>query len=64
MPISPNQGSTGGGTTVTITGTDLANASAVKFGSKNATITAFNPTSGPASGGTVVTITDTNLDTT
>ncbi|MFJ1700662.1 IPT/TIG domain-containing protein, partial [Streptomyces sp. NPDC088252] len=23
MPISPNQGSTGGGTTVTITGTNL-----------------------------------------
>ncbi|MGW2326556.1 IPT/TIG domain-containing protein [Streptomyces sp. NPDC001700] len=45
MPISPNQGSTGGGTTVTITGTNLANASAVKFGSKNATITANTPTS-------------------
>ncbi|QLH23601.1 IPT/TIG domain-containing protein [Streptomyces sp. Rer75] len=45
MPISPNQGSTGGGTTVTITGTNLANASAVKFGSKDATITANTPTS-------------------
>ncbi|MFF7650560.1 IPT/TIG domain-containing protein [Streptomyces sp. NPDC007983] len=45
MPISPNQGSTGGGTVVTITGSNLANASAVKFGSKNATITANTPTS-------------------
>jgi hypothetical protein len=45
MPISPNQGSTGGGTTVTITGTNLANASVVKFGSKNAAITANTPTS-------------------
>ena len=40
MPISPNQGSTGGGTTVTITGTNLSGATAVKFGSKLATITA------------------------
>lgn len=45
MPISPNQGSTGGGTTVTITGVNLANATAVKFGSKLATITANTPTS-------------------
>ncbi|MEU8780303.1 IPT/TIG domain-containing protein [Streptomyces sp. NPDC048637] len=45
MPISPNQGSTGGGTTVTITGTNLAGASAVKFGTKNATITGNTPTS-------------------
>ncbi|MGA8115261.1 MAG: IPT/TIG domain-containing protein [Actinocatenispora sp.] len=45
MPISPNQGSTGGGTTVTITGTNLANASAVRFGTKPATITANTPTS-------------------
>jgi len=45
MPISPNQGSTGGGTTVTITGTNLANASSVKFGTKSATITANTPTS-------------------
>ncbi|QKV93119.1 IPT/TIG domain-containing protein [Streptomyces sp. NA02950] len=40
MPISPNQGSTGGGTTVTITGTNLGGATAVHFGSKLATITA------------------------
>ncbi|MES4892201.1 IPT/TIG domain-containing protein [Streptomyces sp. NPDC096012] len=29
MPISPNQGSTGGGTLVAITGTNLANVSKV-----------------------------------
>ncbi|WP_035838684.1 IPT/TIG domain-containing protein [Kitasatospora azatica] len=45
MPISPNQGSTGGGTTVTITGTNLAGTTAVKFGSKSAAITANTPTS-------------------
>ncbi|TVL91538.1 IPT/TIG domain-containing protein [Streptomyces sp. SAJ15] len=45
MPISPNQGSTGGGTTVTITGTNLGGALAVKFGSKLATITANTATS-------------------
>ncbi|MQS15586.1 cell surface protein [Streptomyces kaniharaensis] len=45
MPISPNQGSTGGGTTVTITGVNLAGATAVHFGSKLATITANTPTS-------------------
>ncbi|NUL03064.1 IPT/TIG domain-containing protein [Streptomyces lunaelactis] len=45
MPISPNQGSTGGGTTVTITGTNLGSATAVKFGSKPATITSNTPTS-------------------
>ncbi|MEU8682819.1 IPT/TIG domain-containing protein [Streptomyces sp. NPDC048611] len=62
MPISPNQGSTGGGTTVTITGTNLAGATAVKFGTKNATITANTPTSvtvtSPSGSGTVpVTVT-------
>ncbi len=45
MPISPNQGSTGGGTTVTITGTNLGGATAVHFGTKSATITAYTPTS-------------------
>lgn len=45
MPISPNQGSTGGGTTVTITGVNLAGATAVQFGTKSATITANTPTS-------------------
>ncbi|MCX4477093.1 IPT/TIG domain-containing protein [Streptomyces cellulosae] len=45
MPISPNQGSTGGGTLVTITGTNLANTSAVTFGNKPATnITQVSPT--------------------
>lgn len=45
MPISPNQGSTGGGTLVTITGTNLSNTSAVKFGSKFATsVTNVSPT--------------------
>jgi hypothetical protein len=45
MPISPNQGSTSGGTTVTITGVNLANATAVYFGSNLANITANTPTS-------------------
>lgn len=44
MPISPNQGSTSGGTTVTITGVNLAAATAVHFGSRTATITANTPT--------------------
>ncbi|MCF3145907.1 IPT/TIG domain-containing protein [Streptomyces platensis] len=62
MPISPNQGSTGGGTTVTITGTNLGGATAVKFGTKNATITANTATSvtvtSPSGTGTVpVTVT-------
>jgi hypothetical protein len=45
MPISPNQGATGGGTIVTITGTNLRGVTAVRFGSKLATITANTPTS-------------------
>jgi len=45
MPISPNQGPTSGGQTVTITGTNLANALYVKFGVNDATITANTPTS-------------------
>ncbi|MEU9497111.1 IPT/TIG domain-containing protein [Streptomyces sp. NPDC048196] len=62
MPISPNQGSTGGGTTVTITGTNLAGATAVHFGTKLGTITANTPTSvtviSPSGTGTVnVTVT-------
>jgi len=45
MPISPNQGSTGGGTLVTITGTNLSNTSEVRFGSKAATsVTQVSPT--------------------
>ncbi|MEU7966498.1 IPT/TIG domain-containing protein [Streptomyces sp. NPDC049097] len=45
MPISPNQGSTGGGTLVTITGTNLSNTSAVTFGAKPATaVTNVSPT--------------------
>ncbi|MFE9310697.1 IPT/TIG domain-containing protein [Streptomyces sp. NPDC088353] len=45
MPISPNQGSTGGGTLVTITGTNLSNTSAVLFGTKPATsVTNVSPT--------------------
>jgi hypothetical protein len=45
MPISPNQGSTGGGTPVTITGTNLSNTSAVRFGNKPATsVTQVSPT--------------------
>ncbi|WP_431954590.1 IPT/TIG domain-containing protein [Actinacidiphila sp. bgisy167] len=62
MPISPNQGSSGGGTVVTITGVNLSNASAVRFGTRNATITGNTPTSvtviSPAGNGVVdVTVT-------
>ncbi|UUU24946.1 IPT/TIG domain-containing protein [Streptomyces sp. DSM 40750] len=63
MPISPNQGSTGGGTLVTITGTNLSNTSAVTFGSKPATsVTNVSPTQvtavSPSGTGTVgVTVT-------
>ncbi|MEU3281323.1 IPT/TIG domain-containing protein [Streptomyces antibioticus] len=63
MPISPDQGSTGGGTLVTITGTNLASTSAVKFGSKPATsVTQVSPTQvsavSPSGTGTVgVTVT-------
>jgi hypothetical protein len=62
MPISPNQGSTGGGTAVTITGTSLGGATAVHFGSKLGTITANTATSvavtSPSGSGTVpVTVT-------
>ncbi|MFE7542415.1 IPT/TIG domain-containing protein [Streptomyces platensis] len=45
MPISPNQGSTGGGFAATLTGTGLAGATVVRFRSKPATITASSPTS-------------------
>jgi hypothetical protein len=44
MPISPNQGSAGGGTTVTITGVNLAGATSVTFGGSPATITSNTPT--------------------
>jgi hypothetical protein len=63
MPISPNQGSTGGGTLVTVTGTNLSNTSAVTFGSKPATsVTNVSPTEvtavAPSGTGTVgVTVT-------
>ncbi|HEY5835614.1 IPT/TIG domain-containing protein [Streptomyces sp.] len=63
MPISPNQGSTGGGTTVTITGTNLTGTTAVLFGSKPATgVTNVSPTQvtavSPSGSGTVgVTVT-------
>ncbi len=43
--LNPAQGPTAGGTSVTITGTDLADASAVKFGTTQATITAQSNTS-------------------
>ncbi|MFC8240564.1 IPT/TIG domain-containing protein [Streptomyces chartreusis] len=63
MPLSPNQGSTGGGTLVTITGTNLSDTTAVKFGTKSATainnvsdteVTAVSP-SGTGSVGVTVT---------
>jgi IPT/TIG domain-containing protein len=45
MAITPNQGPTGGGSTVTITGTNLGGALAVHFDSEPATITANTDTS-------------------
>ncbi|MFB6986064.1 IPT/TIG domain-containing protein [Streptomyces sp. NPDC056178] len=43
--LSPDQGSTGGGTTVTTTGTSLPNTTKVTFGGKLATsITQVSPT--------------------
>ncbi|MFJ2271908.1 IPT/TIG domain-containing protein [Streptomyces sp. NPDC087849] len=45
MPISPNQGSTAGGTAVTITGTNLTGTTAVHFGAASATgVTNVSPT--------------------
>ncbi|WP_327369633.1 IPT/TIG domain-containing protein [Streptomyces sp. NBC_01217] len=64
MPISPNQGSTGGGTAVTITGTNLTGTTAVLFGTKPATavtnvsptqVTAVSPSGSGTAGVTVVT---------
>ncbi|MFJ5802210.1 IPT/TIG domain-containing protein [Streptomyces decoyicus] len=43
--MRPNQGSTGGGAAVTLTGTGLENAGEVRFGTKSATITANTATS-------------------
>ncbi|MFJ9967920.1 IPT/TIG domain-containing protein [Streptomyces avermitilis] len=64
MPISPNQGSSGGGTLVTITGTNLTGTSAVRFGTRSATsvtnvspttVTAVSPSGSGAVGVTVTT---------
>ncbi|MFF7158968.1 IPT/TIG domain-containing protein [Streptomyces sp. NPDC008139] len=64
MPISPNQGSSGGGTLVTITGTGLAGTTAVRFGTRPATavtnvsptqVTAVSPSGNGAVGVTVTT---------
>jgi hypothetical protein len=64
MPISPSQGSTGGGTAVTITGTNLTGTTAVRFGSKSATnvtnvsstqVTATSPSGSGSVGVTVTT---------
>jgi hypothetical protein len=44
-PTSPNQGTTAGGTTVTLTGVNFANALSVTFGGLPATITSNTPTS-------------------
>ena len=63
--ISPQTGTPAGGTSVTITGTDLGNASAVDFGATPGAITADSSTSvtatSPAGSGTVD-ITVTNPD--
>ncbi|MFK0021096.1 IPT/TIG domain-containing protein [Streptomyces sp. NPDC090798] len=64
MPISPNQGSSGGGTLVTITGTGLSGTTAVRFGTRSATavtnvsptqVTAVSPSGNGAVGVTVTT---------
>ncbi|WP_239696425.1 MULTISPECIES: IPT/TIG domain-containing protein [unclassified Streptomyces] len=60
--VIPDQGSTAGGATVTVTGHHLANASAVRFGTAQAAVTANTDTSltvtSPAGGGVVpVTVT-------
>ncbi|MGW0086749.1 IPT/TIG domain-containing protein [Streptomyces sp. NPDC003393] len=64
MPISPNQGSTGGGTLVTVTGTNLSGTTEVKFGTKSATnvinvsptqVTAVSPSGAGTVGVTVTT---------
>jgi hypothetical protein len=64
MPISPNQGSSGGGTLVTITGTNLGGTTAVHFGTRLATsvtnvsptqVTAVSPSGNGAVGVTVTT---------
>ncbi len=61
--ISPSSGPTAGGTSVTISGTNLTGATAVKFGSSGATnVTVVNPseitaTSPPGSGTVDVTVT-------
>ena len=55
--VSPKRGSTAGGTTVTITGTNLGGAKEVKFGASKGTVTADSATSitvtSPAGTGTV-----------
>ena len=43
--VTPSSGSTAGGATVTISGTNLSGATAVKFGTKSATVTADSVTS-------------------
>src|SRR5439155_21893539 len=56
--VSPKSGPTAGGTSVSITGTNLSGANAVKFGSSNATSFTVNSAtsitaSSPAGSGTV-----------
>jgi hypothetical protein len=59
MPMSPNQGPTSGGTSVTITGVNLAGATAVHFGANPGAITSNTPTQvtvvNPAGSGVVCT---------
>ena len=60
--VSPASGSTGGGRTVTITGTGLAGATGVRFGTAAATITAdsstqITVTSPPGAGTVTITVT-------
>ncbi|MDB1087873.1 IPT/TIG domain-containing protein [Streptomyces sp. ACA25] len=64
MPITPNQGSTGGGTPVSITGSNLSGTTAVRFGTRLATdvvnvspteVTAVSPSGTGVVGVTVTT---------
>src|SRR6201999_3693652 len=65
--VSPNAGPTAGGTSVTITGTAFTGATAVKFGTTNATSFTVNSATqitavAPAGSGTVdVTVTNAGL---
>jgi len=64
--VAPNSGSTSGGTTVTIAGTDFEAGASVTFGSTAGTVTSLTPTEitvvTPAAGAGLVDVTVSNLD--